>query len=192
VTSEIVEPANPDQASRPEAPELAPYSQAFRGPPPRPILGPALWILGVLLWGYVVVGELVVGMGLQEELGVGVLVLSVGMAAYASTKRSLLSFPPAPEDRSLRVWGPLGVALGLFIATLMLLTLVARSSTRELDEEITLVLWCASLMPLIASRELMRRGRASPTPGRRVLGWMLWLLTGIVTLVALGHVMEGM
>ena len=151
-----------------------------------------MWIFGVLLWSYVVIGELVVGMDLPEEIGVLVLLCCVGLAAGVSIHDSFAALPPDAADRSRRVWGALAVALGMFVATVAAFAIIGQASSSGLDEEITLGMWVLSWVPLIASREMIRPGRPCRAAARRALLWLGWIVAGLVTLVVMVRVVGEM
>lgn len=152
---------------------------------PRPILGPGLWIGGVLLWAYVVAGEFIVGMELPEGVGALALLVSVGLASVFAIRQAALAVPADPSDRLFRIGGPIGIAVALFFAVLVLFTAIGQASDDGLGAEITLVLWCGSLVAFVAGRRLTNPDRSRTRQSGRTVGFFLWIAAGFLTLVAL-------
>ncbi|HWA77913.1 MAG TPA: hypothetical protein VG937_36515 [Polyangiaceae bacterium] len=162
----------------------------FKAHPTRPVLGPSLWLFGALLWAYVIAGELVVRSGFPEPLGwLGVLFV-LGVTWFFAIERSFVEDPPAPNERLKRALSPLVAALGLWIATLIVSTLIGATSRGDLDGLITVGLWLLSLAPFFGGRRMTGNRRPPIDPSRRPLGILLWIGAALVTLVALIPVLE--
>lgn len=163
----------------------------FKARPLHPVLGPALWLFGTALWAYVVVGQLVVGEGFPEPLGALGAVFAVGVSWYFAVEQSFLTEEPTPKTRLARILAPLGIALGLWLATTLLGTAIGLANRDNIDSVITLGLWLFSLIPFFVGRRMTRGARRSPQEmGRRAVGILLWVGAALVTLVALWPIVE--
>jgi hypothetical protein len=162
----------------------------FKARPSRPLLGPSLWLFGALLWAYVIVGELVVRSGFPEPLGwLGVLFV-LGVTWFFAIERSFGEDAPAPHERLKRALSPLAAAVGLWLATLILSTVIGATTPGNLDGLITVGLWLFSLGPFFVGRRMTGTQRPAIDPSRRPLGILLWIGATLVTLVALVPVLE--
>jgi hypothetical protein len=157
----------------------------FKARTPHPVLGPTLWLFGSALWSYVVAGELVVAQGFPEALGALGALFALGVTWLFALEHSFRSDPPTPETRVQRLFAPLGMALGLWLATLLVSTVVGLSSSANLDGLITVGLWLFGLIPFFFGRRMTRSQHSQRDAGRRALGVLLWIGAALVTLVAL-------
>lgn len=163
----------------------------FRARAPHVVLGPALWLFGTTLWAYLVAGQLVVTQDFPEPLAALGVLFALGVAWYFAIEHSFLVEAPSKETRVKRLFAPLGIALGLWLATLLLGTVVGLTSNEDIDSTITLGLWLLSLVPFFVGRRMTRVAAPSLQDGaRRALSILLWLGAGIVTLVALVPILK--
>lgn len=164
--------APPGMAPPPPATDLA--LTARRG---HPVLGASLWTFGALLWAYVVMGEWVLRFQLPEAMGALTVIAAYGLA-WLSAVRDLNS----PADRWRRLLpGPIG--FGLFVMTVLLVTLLFGTTRRSIVGAITVFLWFFSAAVYIAGRYVTARPRRPRTRARTVATVVLWLLSGVGTLI---------
>jgi dipeptide/tripeptide permease len=157
----------------------------FKARAPHPVLGPALWLFGSALWSYVVAGELVVAQGFPEPFGALGVLFAIGVTWLFAIEHSFRADAPTPETRSQRLFAPLGMALGLWLATLLISAVVGLSSRANLDGLITVGLWLFSLIPFFVGRRMTRSQHSQPDAGRRALAVLLRIGAALITLVAL-------
>jgi hypothetical protein len=162
----------------------------FKARPSRPMLGPSLWLFGALLWAYVVAGELVVRSSFPEPLGWLGLMFVLGTTWFFAIERSFVEDPPVPNERAKRVFVPLAAAIGLWLATLILSTVIGATTPGDLDGLITVGLWLFSLAPFFVGRRMTGTQHPAIDPSRRPLAILLWIGATLVTLVALIPVLE--
>lgn len=158
----------------------------FKARPTHSVLGPALWLFGTTLWAYVVVGQLVVVQDFPEPIGVIGALFTIAASWYFAIEQSFLTDEPTPKTRLPRILAPLGIALGLWLATTLLSAAIGHASSDNIDSVITLALWLFSLIALFVGRRMISGTlRAPQDSARRALGILLWLGAALVTLVAL-------
>ena len=156
----------------------------FKARETRPVLGPALWLFGAMLWAYVIVGQLVVEEGFPEMLGLLGLLFVIGVTWFFAIERSFSEDPPTPETRLARIVRPFALAFGLWLLTTLLSTVIGMSTFGNLDSAITLTLWSFSLIPFFVGRRMTGGRAASIDKSRRPLGILLWIGAALVTVVA--------
>jgi hypothetical protein len=154
----------------PQADELT--AQVFRGPRKAPF-APALWIFGVLLWAYVVAGELVVNQDLPESLALLGVVAAVGSVFRASTaefRRVKLPWP----------WlvAPLVLAIALFLA-IVLLAIGAAGRSPSGMVGVPIGLWFVAAFAVFFGRQ------RTPRPLRASTSAQHWKTLGVYTVAAL-------
>lgn len=148
------------------------------------MFGASLWIFGALLWAYLVVGEWVLRFDLPEALGALVVIGAYGVAWLASV-RDLT----APADRSRRLV-PGGVGLGLFVVTVLFVTLLFGTTRQSIVGAITVLLWFFSAAVYIAGRFVTARPRVKQTRTRVAATVVLRLLVGLGTLVSVASILS--
>lgn len=174
--------APPPFAPAPPPPDMAPPAPpafALEIPTRRghPVLGASLWIFGALLWAYLVVGEWVLRFHLPE--GVGALVV---IAAYGTAWLSAIRDLTTPADRWRRLV-PGGAGVGLFVAMLLFVTLLFGTTRQSVVGAITVLLWFFSAGVYITGRYVTARPRVARTRARLAATIVLWLISGLGTLV---------
>jgi len=157
----------------------------FKARAPHPVLGPGLWLFGAALWAYLVAGELVVMRGFPEILALLGVLFAVVVTWFFAIEHSFLTEAPTDETRTRRLFAPLGIALGLWLSTLLVSAVIGLTSNVDLDGLITVGLWLFSLVPFFVGRRMTRSPHASQDSARRALAILLWLGSSLVTLVAL-------
>lgn len=158
----------------------------FKARTPEPTLGPALWLFGTTLWAYVVAGQLVVSQDFPEPVAVLGVLFAVGVSWFFAIEQSFLVEEPSRETRLQRIFLPLGMALGLWLATLLMSAVIGLTSRDDIDSAITLSLWLLSLVPFFVGRRISKGTSRSVQDGaRRALGILLWIGAAFVTLIAL-------
>jgi hypothetical protein len=160
----------------PQADELT--VELFRGPR-KALLAPALWIFGVLLWAYVVVGELVVNQDLPESLALLGVVAAVGVVFRASTA----------EHRSVKLpwpWllAPLVLAIALFLAIVLLaIGMAGRSPSGMVG--VPIALWFVAAFAVFLGRKRCPRPLRASTSAQHWKTLGVYTVAGLVTLFAL-------
>jgi hypothetical protein len=146
----------------------------------RRLWGPTLWISGALLWGYVVLGELVVNTGFQEGLAVITLFGVLGWSWFRCTK------PLLDADRTGRAVLVAAAGVALFVSCLFLISIIFGSAQRSHFESVTVLLCGLGAAAYATGRRLT----TLPAPTRRadrsrVVSWFVWIVVGLFTLVAI-------
>jgi hypothetical protein len=154
-------------------PQLDELTVQFHRAPRKPVFAPALWIFGVLLWAYVVAGELVVNQDLPESLallGVLAAVVSVFRASTAELRRAQLPWP----------WllAPLVLAIAMFLALLLLAIAMAGRSPSGMVG-VPIALWFVAAFAVFFGRQ------RSPRPLRASTSAQHWKTLGVYTVAAL-------
>jgi hypothetical protein len=176
-----------------ELPELAP------APKERPVLGLSLWVFGVAMWSFVVMGELVTSYGpgkrdfLVSEGGAELFVFAVTLGAWGVALRASLRSTPARSTARAVLRGA-GVALlaFLFWGFVTLFAAATGASSREnLDGKITVILALTAGLAAFAGRRLAALHRHDKTPRERAISRALWVGAALVTIVALAEVLAG-
>lgn len=144
------------------------------------LLGPTLWVSGALLWGYVVLGELVVNVGFEEGLAVPALFVVL------IWNWLVVSRPLRDGDRAGRAALVAGGGIALFLACLLLATTMFGSSQRSHFEGVTVLLCVMGVAGYAAGRRMT----ALPSPARgangsALIGWFAWIVVGLFTVVAM-------
>lgn len=180
----------------------APYRAALEVAPPFvprasnavTVWGPVLCTLGIVLWSYVVMGQLVTTYAPGRHsllLGEGTAALFVLVASFVAwlvaVRRSLHASPAAG-------WGgriARGVILGM-LASMSWCTVTAgaaaagKSASKNADGTITVMLLVVAIAAFLYGRRLSARPDAAPATQRaRVVGRVLWTGAALLTLVAL-------
>lgn len=176
--------APPDGA--PAAPELAAFERAAPHPGPRPVLGPSLWVSGVLTWAYVVMGILTTTrfgpkrLPLGEGAAVFWVLAAAGSAGYFAVQRSLaVTQGGAIGPRAGRI-----VSGALLIWLLFLIAAIVIGQVGDVDGFMTLFLAVGGGAAVWFGRRLTDRGSAVPGRPRHVaIG--CWIGATVVTVVAM-------
>ncbi len=148
------------------------------------LLGPSLWVSGALLWGYVVLGELVVNIGFEEGLAVIALFGVLGWSWFRCTK------PLLDADRIGRAALVAASGVALFVASLFLITMIFGSSRRSHFETTTVLLCGLGVAAYAAGRRLTALPASTRRADRsRLVSWFVWIVVGLFTLVAMASAM---
>jgi hypothetical protein len=194
-----VAPAVPPSSAEPVP--SAPYRTALDAAPPFvprassavTVWGPVLQLLGVTLWSYVVMGQLVTTYAPGRHsllVGEGAAVLFVLVASFVAwlvtVRRSLVASPaPGTGGRVARA-----VVVGM-LASMSWCTVTAgaavagKSAAKNADGTITVMLLVVSIAALVYGRRLSPAPDAQPSQRARVVGRVLWTGAALLTLVAL-------
>lgn len=154
------------------------------GPQGRPLLGGSLWVFGALLWAYLVMGELVVNLEVNEAFAMLIVIAASGIAWYGAVRHA----PPAKMARRIAP-GVIGIVLWVFA---VFLAAVLCGTTRRSTVQALTVVFC---FPAVAAYFVGRRLTANPklevSRRRRAGGIALWvgcsLATAMALLSAVGH-----
>jgi hypothetical protein len=192
-------PGVPPSAAEPVP--SAPYRASLEVAPPfvpRPssavtVWGPMLQLLGVTLWSYVVMGQLVTAYAPGKHsllMGEGTAVLFVLVASFVAwllaVRRSLVASPaPGTGGRVARA-----VIVGM-LASMSWCTVTAgaaiagKSAAKNADGSITVMLLVVSIAAIVYGRRLSPAPDTQSSQRARVIGRVLWTGAALLTLVAL-------
>jgi hypothetical protein len=162
------------------------FPPAFRHGSRHALLGPAFWVFGTLSWAYVVVGELVIGLGLPELLGALIVLATAG---YAWVMASGLG---DGEPFELKRLVPLILGLLLFVLLIAFTVSLLGSHDRSQISAVTILLWFASVFAMLLGRRWTPRESRPRSTGDRVRTAALWTLAVVGTLIAMVSAMGGM
>ncbi len=180
-------------------PEEAPAPMAARAARGIPVLAPASWTFGVLLWAFVAIGALVTmtrpgggGPLIEEGIGVTFVIVAAISALVVSIRRSLEAAPTKGRGATgARVVVVLLLAVPAWFIVTMIAGAVGRSATKNLDTPITIVLLAVAAAAVYAGRRLLGVGGTARTSQQRVIAGALWTVSVLVTLAALIGTLEG-
>lgn len=161
------------------------FTPAFRARPGRALLGPSLWVFGVLSWAYVVVGELVVSLGLPELLGALLVLSSAGYAWLVAS--GMADGAPFVLNRLLSLF----LGLVLFVVMLAFTVSLLGSHHRSQIAAVTILLWFVSVFAVLLGKRWTPRESRAVAKGERVRVAVLWTLAVLATLVAMISAMDG-
>jgi hypothetical protein len=160
----------------PQADEL---TVQFRRGPSKPVFAPALWIFGVLLWAYVVAGELAVNLGLPESLAFLGVLAAVGSVWRASTAELRSAQLPWPW-----LLVPLILAIALFPVILLLAIGMAGHSPSAMIS-VPIALWFVAAFAVFFGRQRSPRPQRASTSAQHWKTLGVYAVTSLLTLVAL-------
>jgi hypothetical protein len=179
----------------------APYRTALETAPPfvprassaLTVWGPVLQVLGVTLWSYVVMGQLVTSYAPGKHsllLGEGTAVLFVLVASFVAwlvaVRRSLGAAPASDIGARVARAVVVGMLASMSWCTLTAGAAVAgKSAAKNADGAITVMLLVVSIAALLYGRRLSPAPDAPPTQRARVVARALWTGAAVLTLVAL-------
>jgi len=172
----------PPFAPVPNAPHL--FTDQFRVPRGRPVLGGSLWVFGAVLWAYVVMGEWVLRFDLPEAWGALVVLASYGLAWF-----SCVEHLRAPADR-WRKLTPGALGLVLFVILILLVTSLFGTTRQSVVGGVTLLLWFFAAAFYMLGRRLTGRPRVIQPRRRTAATVALWLVSGLGTIASLGSIMS--
>jgi hypothetical protein len=168
-----------------EAPEAAP-------PRAWPVMGSSLWVFGVSMWAFLVMGELTTSYGPgKRDLLVGeglaaMLVLGAGIAAWVYALRRMMVLRPARGivHNAARAAAVAALAFIMWFVVAIAATIVGESSRKNLDGTITVM-----LMLLAAAAAFggwwMTRVPGDRRGGTRKAWWAIGIGAAVLTLVTL-------
>jgi len=170
----------------PVAPPLpdVPFETLVRADRGHPVLGPSLWTFGALLWAYLVMGECVLSFGLPEAVGAVMVLLAYGLAWFAAVPDLT-----APANRGQKLV-PGCIGLVLFIVTLFFTTTLFGTTRRSHIAFITLLLWFFSATMFLLGRRWTVRTRTRRQRWPVAGTVLLWIISGLTTLVALASTLS--
>lgn len=192
------EPSAP--APAPPPPSVSPYRTApeaaalapFAAPRRHSLLGASVFVFGVLLWSFLVMGELTTcyapgrhGMLVGEALAV-VFVMATSAAAWrAALLRSLEASPPSsPIAAQARGTLLAVVPFVLWLIVLFCATALGKSASKNMDGPITSLLLIASVASALGGRRIAGLRGAASTRRQRVVAGLLWAGAALLTFVA--------
>jgi len=180
-------PAPPAPSTRPRAPSLRPPE--VYGRRPRPVLGPALTVFGVLLWSFVVMGEFTTswnsGAPLEEGTAIVLVVLATLTAWVFAMQGSTRGRPAQGTPRLIARSALVGLVAfllwGLFV---VMAAAIGKASSKSPDVAIASFLIVVAALAARAGPRLTTRERPPLTRARRAGSAVLWIGGAMVTLGA--------
>jgi len=158
--------------------------------PPRgwPVVGPALGTFGVLLWSFVVAGQLTTSWTTGRPLGqtgaVFVVFVATVSAWILSVRRSLSVSPAGPSRAVARALGVGVLALFTFFTTVLLAVAAGATTRKNHDMGIAFTMVVVAIVALVLGRRLTSPDAPDRTHGQRFVVVALWLVSLLVTVVA--------
>jgi hypothetical protein len=184
----------------PSAPYRSPVQEATPSPAPLPrewpVLGLSLWVFGVAMWAFVVMGQLATSYGpgkqgfLLGEGTAGLFVFGATVGAWGVGLRQSLASTPA-QSTSRAVGRALGVAAIAFLLWGLVTIFAAafgESTHVNLDGKITVTLALVAGGAAFAGRRMAGLHRQHRTPRDRTVGRVLWIGAALLSIVALAEV----
>jgi len=179
VTPELEAPIPPPPPieAGPPLPQAAALPVEFAGRRVRPLLGPSLWIFGMLLWAQVVFGTFVVDKDMPEPYALLAVLLVVVLGW-------VLSVLQRQDTRRLafRHVAPLIVALSFWAGAMLFALLVAAGTGA--GEGVGFLLVPLGIIALILGRRSAGPLRQPATVVRKALIALIWLMAILTTFVA--------
>jgi len=188
----------PAPASGPVA-SIAPYrvihdstNAPFARPRSPSLLGAAVFVFGVLLWAFVVMGELTTSyapgrhqMLVGEALAV-VFVLATSAAAWGiALRRSLATIAPATPLATYARGGFIAlVAIAMWMAVIFCATVLGKAGSKSLDGPITMMLLILAVAAALGGRRLAGLRGKPATSRQRWVARLLWTGASLVSFVA--------
>ncbi len=177
----------------PQAQALASFAASRRYPQ----LGACVFVFGVLLWAFLIMGELTTsyapgrhGMLVGEALAV-VFVLATSGAAWGVAMRRSLEASPNPMAVYARGALLAVVPLALWLFTLFCATALGKSGSKNMDGPITSLLLVASVAAALGGRRMAGLRASAASPRQRVVTRLLWVGAGLLTFVTCLEVLGG-
>jgi len=180
----------PYRALAPPVPDPEPENYSFAAPrKTRPVLGPALSVLGVLLWAFVVFGQFTTSWMFGTPLGQGTAVLAILLltlvAWIGAVRRSRDAVAPRTTLRLVaRSVGIAILAFLFFVGCVMSATAAGGVLSRGHDLLIAFGLVVVSLAAAISGPRLTTSAPLPRTHRQRSLLVGMWLAGVLLTLVA--------
>ena len=154
----------------------------------RPLLGPSLGTFGVLLWAYVVAGQLTTSWITGRPLGNGVAIAAVVVATFGAwvlgMRRSLAVAPASPSGVVGRGIGVGAVCLAMFFLTLVFAVFVGTTVSPGHDFRIAFGLVVVAFVAVVFGRRLVTPEAQERTHVERVVTVALWATCLLLTFVA--------
>jgi hypothetical protein len=188
----VVPPPNLAGPYRIPIPPVEPPMPIFQGfpqaRPPRPILGSALAVYGVLLWSFVVAGQFatswITGAPISQGTAALMVLVATGAAWLVALRRSKNALPSPTMGRFIgRSIGIASLAALFFFVTLIAATIFGQS-TRGHDFLIAFLLVAASVGSIILGPRLTAPIRPERTQRMKFVIISMWLMGVILTFVA--------
>jgi hypothetical protein len=192
-------PAAEAPAPAPPSAPITPYRTApeapaaFAAPRRASLLGATVFVFGVLLWAFVVMGELTTSyapgkhsMLVGEALAV-VFVLGTSAVAWRAAMLRNLALKPA-ESPALAYTRSGVVAVGAIVLcwiVVVLATGMGKAASKDMDGPISLMLLVLSTAAGLGGRRLASLHGPAATPRGRTIARVLWAVATVLTLVAL-------
>lgn len=164
------------------------FVSAARAQLPRPLLGPALWVAGVLLWAYVVMGILTTTrlpftakrLPLSEGTAFILVIAAYASAGVLAVRRSLVI---SDGESGRRAGGIAAGAIGFWMSFVVGAMVLAALGFPEPLVTFLLILWSGFSVWL--GRRLTNRAAPIGPDQNRVVTFALWIGAAVVSLVAL-------
>jgi hypothetical protein len=194
----MTEETVPDTAPmEPGEPEVTAQQQLLTPPPRRrPVLGLSLWVFGVAMWSFVVMGQLATSYGpdkrdfLVSEGVASLFVFLASVGAWGVGLRLSLAETPATSPGLGALRGITSAFLAFLLwGAVTLFAAVAGSSSRDsADGKITVILTVLAGVSAYAGWRLAGLRTRAPTPRHRTVARVIGIVAALVTIVALAEV----
>jgi hypothetical protein len=184
----------------PSAPTAAPYRTVAQEAsamvtPPRawPIVGSSLWVSGVSMWAFLVMGELTTSYGPGKRdllIGEGLanaFFFGAAVAAWVYALRQMMVTPPARRlaSTAARAVAVAALAFVMWLVVAIAAIIVGESSRKNLDGKITVTLMLLAAAAAFGGLRMTGFRRGESTPGARKAWLAIWFGAAVFTLVAL-------
>jgi hypothetical protein len=179
VTPEIeaVIPPPPPIEAGPPLPAPAQLPIDFQGRRVRPLLGPGLWIFGMLLWAQVVFGVFVVAKNMPEPYALTAVLLVVALGWVLAVRQR-----QDARKLAFRHFAPLIVALSFWAGALLFALLFA--AVTGAGEAMGFLLVPLAITALFVGRRFAGPPRQAATLPRKALIGLVWIITAFTTFAA--------
>jgi hypothetical protein len=192
-------PAAPPASAPYRSLEAAELPAPAASPKEWPVLGLSLWVFGVAMWAFVVMGELATSYGPDKQgflVGEGTAALVVFGATVGAwglgLRRSLVSSPTRTTSRAAgRAVAVAALAFLLWGFVTVLAAAFGESARANPDGKITVTLALLAGAAAVAGRRLAGLHRYVGSPRDRTVARVLWIGAALVSIVALGEVIAG-
>lgn len=186
----------------PSVPSTQPYRSAPTETPaeapPRgwPVMGSSLWVFGVSMWAFLVMGELTTSYGVgKHDLLVGeglaaMLVVGAGIAAWVYALRRMMASRPARTNAHAvgRAVAVAALSFVMWFLVMIAATIVGEASRKNLDGKITVALLLLAAAAAFGGRR-MTRVQVGSSAGARKAWWAIGIGAAVLTLVTLIEVL---
>ncbi len=128
-----------------------------------PIVGPALWTFGAMLWAYVVLGEYTTAGFIDEAIAVSLLTFAAGACWYLAVRRGPMTAPFHAGILGRKIL-PGIIALLLAAGCALFMNFIGESSQRNLDVPMSLAFMVLGMLTFFGGQRLTGSGDNQTSP----------------------------